>query len=173
MDSVELTDELIIELINQMANGLSLKSQLKLIGVEPFKFFDALNDRPDLEALYTRAQVARAELEVENIIDIADTEDDAQRARNRIDTRRWYAAKMRPQKYGDRIDLNINQTVDIGSALIEAKSRVLPQRDLNLIESPQRAESNEIIIDSTSDQQSDGAPQTHQDLKKSSDSIFD
>ena len=60
---------------------------------------------------------------MDEIIDIADTEIDPQRARNRIDARRWYASKMKPDKFGDRIDLNINAVVDVSSALLEARQR--------------------------------------------------
>lgn len=88
-------------------------------------FYEYLAKVPNYPRLYQIAQQARAELLADEIIEIADTDLDPIRARNRIEARKWYASKMQPQKYGDRIDINLTETVDIRGALSEARSRVL------------------------------------------------
>ncbi|MEX2673425.1 MAG: terminase small subunit [Phycisphaeraceae bacterium] len=62
-------------------------------------------DREGFGAMYARACQFRAELYAEQIIDIADTEPDPQKARVRIDARKWVACKLLPRKYGERVDV--------------------------------------------------------------------
>nr|WP_247997002.1 hypothetical protein [Brucella tritici] len=54
---------------------------------------------------YARAQEDRTAAMAEELLDIADFEDkeDAQRAKLRIDTRKWLMSKMAPKKYGDKV----------------------------------------------------------------------
>lgn len=124
---------LVQKAIDVIQSGKSLQEALVIAGLPSKTFFDTKDKDPDLAQAYALAQRARAEHLVEEIVTISDTELDAQRSRNRIDARKWYASKMQPQKYGDRLELNVNQTVDIGKALSEAKARMLPMRDPNLL----------------------------------------
>jgi hypothetical protein len=52
----------------------------------------------------TRARQLQADHFVDEIIEIIDTETDPNRARVRMDGRKWVAAKQAPKKYGDKID---------------------------------------------------------------------
>lgn len=52
---------------------------------------------------YARARDQQAASYADDIVDIADTEPDPQRARVRIDARKWHASKLAPKKYGDKI----------------------------------------------------------------------
>lgn len=64
-----------------------------------------VNDVEGFSAQYTRAREAQAEHYAEEIVTIADTEEDANRARVRIDARKWTASKLLPKRYGDRVEL--------------------------------------------------------------------
>jgi hypothetical protein len=55
---------------------------------------------------YVRAREAQADFYADEIIEIADTEQDAAKARNRIEARKWKASKLQPKKYGDKIDVS-------------------------------------------------------------------
>lgn len=55
---------------------------------------------------YARAREVQADVLADEIVHIADTEPDAQKARNRIDARKWLASKLRPKKYADRVELD-------------------------------------------------------------------
>ncbi len=54
------------------------------------------------------------DLMVEDLVHIADTDHDPNRARVRIDARKWVASKLAPKKYGERLDVshsgNLNLT---------------------------------------------------------------
>lgn len=84
-------------------------------------------DRALFREQYARAREAQADTLTDEMLDIADdgtndwmakknaegqvtgveyNGDAVQRSRLRIDTRKWYASKLAPKKYGDKIDLN-------------------------------------------------------------------
>lgn len=143
-----------------------MTKSLAFHGVTSSTFSNYLNENPSAESEYIRAQAIISESLVEEIIEIADNDNDPQRARNRIDARKWYAGKTKPQKFGDRIDLNITQVVDIGSALAEARSRVVG-------EIPQVKQ----VIDTLSQSSNQATGYEPVDIehapKKSSDDIYD
>ena len=74
---------------------------------------------------YSRAVELKADILADETIEIADNDEDSARARNRINARQWLAGKLN-RKYGERVDLNVIQTIDIGSTLAEARARMLP-----------------------------------------------
>ena len=61
-----------------------------------------LRDNDEFVGQYARAREAQADTFASEIVEIADTEENAQKARNRIDARKWAASKLRPKVYGDR-----------------------------------------------------------------------
>ncbi len=93
-------------------------------------FRDWCEDDEELAAQYTRAREDRAEKIFEECLAIADSQegdvikvdgtdqpnhDLIQRARLRIDTRKWMLGKMQPKVYGEKLDLNHggNLTINI------------------------------------------------------------
>jgi hypothetical protein len=65
-----------------------------------------LQEGPALCEMYAHAKQRQADFMAHQIVDIADTEKDAKKAKNRIEARMWYASKLNPRKYGDKIELN-------------------------------------------------------------------
>ena len=59
--------------------------------------------KPDFAEKYARARERQQDRRVDEIIEIADKDDDPNRARVRIDARKWAASKLAPKKYGDRV----------------------------------------------------------------------
>jgi hypothetical protein len=57
--------------------------------------------RPEFADKYARAVDNRSEMMADDVLDIADTEACPQRARNRMDAKKWHASKMNPKKFGD------------------------------------------------------------------------
>lgn len=57
-------------------------------------------------AQYARACEVQADVLADEIIEIADSDLDPNRARVMIDARKWLAGKLRPKKYGDRVELD-------------------------------------------------------------------
>ncbi|MCE1972933.1 DNA packaging protein [Enterobacter cloacae] len=100
-----------------------------------------LNDIDGFSEQYARARELQAEILAEEIIEIADdssgdivTGEDGEtrinsefvaRSRLRVDARKWYASKVAPKKYGDRIqqDINANINVSLIDRVLEARKR--------------------------------------------------
>lgn len=63
--------------------------------------------------MYARAREERAHMVADEIIHIADTEPDPQKARVMIDARKWWVGKANAKHYGDRstVDLNVKRDV--------------------------------------------------------------
>ncbi len=50
---------------------------------------------------------------------------DPQRAKLKADNYKWLLSKKKPQVYGDRVDINMTQSIDISGALKEARERAV------------------------------------------------
>jgi len=61
-----------------------------------------LTKQEEFSEQYARAREEQADAISDECIDIAKNEPDVARARLMIDTRKWFASKMKPRKYGDR-----------------------------------------------------------------------
>lgn len=130
--------------------------------------FEALENSPELNKKYETVQRAIAEVVSMECLNIADESLDAAKARNQINTRQWVATKFKPDKFGDRLDVNQNTNVNITLALGQAKERLLlPVHDISqdLIQQPI---DNTKLIDT---QHNDGT--SVDPTKKASDDIYD
>ncbi len=60
---------------------------------------------PAVEAVYLSGKRMQAEYLASQLVEIADdlSDEDVARLRLRIDTRKWVAAKLLPQRYGDKV----------------------------------------------------------------------
>ena len=105
---VQFSQEVADALCQHIANGDSLRVACRKRGMPSvagvIKWL-ADKEKNAFVAQYTRAREVQAERNAEEIVDIADTEPDVQRAKVRIDARKWVASKLVPKKYGDRMAL--------------------------------------------------------------------
>ena len=73
-----------------------------------------LDQYPDFAKNYARARELQQEVFAAEVILIADTETDPQRARNRMDARKWHASKVAPKRWGDKIEIDAKVDVNTG-----------------------------------------------------------
>lgn len=118
-------DPQVNQVIEHILDGLPLRQAVKMCGLTPQLFNYRLQSDKAAAVAYARATEIRADLLADEALHIADTEADASKARNQIQVRQWLASKLHAKRYGDRIDLNVTQTIDIGSTLAEARARLL------------------------------------------------
>lgn len=87
----------------------SLRTIAKSIGISVWSLTAYLDDHAEQ---YTRARALQSDAMIEQGLEIVDdicdaeTTADVQRARLRYDARRWYASKLAPKKYGDKIEIS-------------------------------------------------------------------
>lgn len=100
------TAEIEAEIFKRIAQGESLR---KICEDDWLPSRQTVNQRRiadvDFADRYARAREEQADHFVDEIITIADEAEDPQKARLQIDARKWVAGKMRPKKYGDKIDV--------------------------------------------------------------------
>ncbi len=82
------------------------------------------SDYPEFGKAYLLAQEQHVDALVDEACQIVDTELDPQRAKVRADHRKWLASRLNRNKYGDKIDVNHNVSIDIAPALLAATERL-------------------------------------------------
>ena len=100
----EYTKQTAIAICELIAGGLALKDVCEIEGM-PCRaaVYKWLYQNEDFAGMYARAREERADLLADEIVAIADTEPDHNKARVRIDARKWWAAKVNPKKFGDKV----------------------------------------------------------------------
>lgn len=102
----EYTPEQADSICTWVAEGRSLRSWCRLHERSMHTVYKWLRETPDFMQRYARAHDDRADSLADEIVEIADeaqwgTLEQIQAARLRMDARKWVAAKLRPQKWGD------------------------------------------------------------------------
>lgn len=110
--------------IEMASEGKSLTEIMKAICITSYNFWVARDRDSQFSKDFEQARQNGLENMADKLIDIADDMTiDVHRARLKSDNAKWLLSKRKPQVYGDKLDLNVNQVVDISSALGEAMSR--------------------------------------------------
>ena len=106
------TKEIGDEICDLIAQGYSLRRVRETLPSCPDlkTVFAWFRTQPEFLQQYTRAKEDAADLLVDQMLHLADTVDDmnpnaVNKARLQVDTRKWIAMKLKPKKYGDRVDL--------------------------------------------------------------------
>ena len=100
----EFSQEIVDAICERLSEGESLRSICRADDM-PSKatVFRWLSSRPEFSDQYARARETQADVIADEILSISDEEPDPQKARVRIDARKWLAGKMRPKVYGDKV----------------------------------------------------------------------
>lgn len=128
----DYSEELAIVFLSYLAQGMSLRRTCEQKNMPAtttvFRWLSLNNPAPwaqDFRERYARAKEEAADAMAEDILDIADdgtndyiertgkdgstytvvNNEVLQRSRLRVDTRKWLMAKMKPKRYGDKLDL--------------------------------------------------------------------
>lgn len=99
----------------------SMRTICKNVGISYQTHLNWIREHPEYFDQYARAKEDQSDLLIEEMIEIADdsSQDEivvgdgivkmnseyVQRSRIRIDTRKWIASKLKPKKYGDKVDV--------------------------------------------------------------------
>lgn len=115
------------KLCEYIANGKSLKKACEQKEMpSPATVFKWMRENPEFLKLYEKSTTERTEALAEELLDIVDdgrndymedqymkgktpgyqlNGENIQRSRLRADTRKWLMAKMKPKKYGEKLDI--------------------------------------------------------------------
>lgn len=113
-----------------LAQGMSMKRVCEEDGMPVMStVFKWLREQQAFSERYAQAKQESADAMAEDVLDIADNAtndwmerqgddtpgyqvngENIQRSKLRVETRKWLMAKMKPKKYGDKLDLDANIT---------------------------------------------------------------
>lgn len=123
------TQELADKICEELALGKSLRTVCAGEDMPSMQtVFSWFRTKPEFLEQYARAKQESSDYMAEELIDISDTEnmEDVQRARLRIDTRKWLMAKMKPKRYGDQIDVT-----SAGDKIVFMPTELLTKNGIN------------------------------------------
>jgi terminase small subunit-like protein len=128
-DEVEAVEEQDIpeqaeQVLRLISNGMSVFKACGEVHIATNTWYDWLRAMPALELRYAHACADRAAKLAEEAHDIADQAVNAkdntavQAAKLRVDTRRWFAAKLDPKRYGDyqRTEMTVTESGNVAGA---------------------------------------------------------
>lgn len=124
--SKKQTDDIFLKICNRIEGGEALRTILKEKDMPSSQtFYKWIDSDEQKTKQYARACEMRADIIFDEMIDIADNQESdiitvegkeitnhnvINRARLRIDTRKWILSKMNPKKYGEKIEIESNNT---------------------------------------------------------------
>lgn len=94
---------------SMISDGKSLRTICKVDGMPSMvTVFAWMRNQEEFLNQYTRAKEEQADAFIEDMTEISDSIDgydnsQIQKARLQVETRKWIASKLKPKKYGDRI----------------------------------------------------------------------
>lgn len=138
---VEYSEALLQEILLKVADGESLASVCRKDGFPSRKtFFAWVSDKPSIAEQYQVALSMRAELFADEIIEIADDSgfdikldkdgngrvdtENVQRAKLRVDSRKWIVSRLLPKKYGDKVEVDNKHSGIIAVTLTETDEKL-------------------------------------------------
>lgn len=144
MGKKKYTEKLAQSVCNRIATSNdSLKTICLEINIHPSTIFDWIANFPDFADKYARAREAQADYLADEILEIADevsrdtiitpdgiiieNKEWINRSKLRVDARKWIASKLKPKKYGDKLDLE--HTGNVAITWNEEKTYAAPSDD--------------------------------------------
>jgi hypothetical protein len=116
----EYTQETADSICEQIADGRSLRSICADAGMpDKATVFRWLAAHETFRDQYARARESQADSLFDDILEIADTAEDAQLARLRVDARKWMAGKLKPKVYGDKIGLDHSGSITVAAGPLD------------------------------------------------------
>lgn len=103
------TEDLANEICRRIMEGESLRSIVETEGMPNRSTVHLwLATKSQFSDQYARAREDQADTLADELIELADNATDVNKARLQIDTRKWAASKLKPKKYGDKLDMTTN-----------------------------------------------------------------
>ena len=97
------------EILDRLTNGESLVKICKLKSMpNPSTVYRWIEQKESFRNKYARAREEQADTLADEIIKLSDdaTAKNYNAKRLQVDARKWVASKLKPKKYGDRLDMN-------------------------------------------------------------------
>jgi hypothetical protein len=122
------TQELADTICRRIMEGESLRSIVSDDGMPNRSSVHLwLSQNKEFSDQYVRAKDNQADTLADDLLFIADNAEDINKARLQVDTRKWVASKLKPKKYGDKLDLDANLSGNITIQTVKYDDTDTPQ----------------------------------------------
>lgn len=120
----DYSENLADEICERIADGESLRAICRDAAM-PNKstVFRWLATNKGFQDQYATSKEEQAESHADDLKDIADNCTDPQKARLQIDVRKWIASKLKPKKYGDKMEVAHGITEEMADVMKRIRSR--------------------------------------------------
>lgn len=111
-----------IAICADIAIGLSLRkiaAKKGMPGLETIRRW--LVEDEEFRVQYAIARDEQADFYADEIVELADNAEDANKARIQIDARKWVASKLKPKKWGDRQMVEHSGSMDVRQFLLDSE----------------------------------------------------
>jgi hypothetical protein len=125
MSRALITTDVINTIIERVESGQTFTAAVKAAGFTPWAMYRAIERYPNFGAALERARKTGAAALADEVIEIADTEENAKKGANRMKARQWLASKLDPKTFGDKLDLTVTEHIDMTSARERGRTRAL------------------------------------------------
>jgi len=119
----ELNKQLENEAISLATSGMSLNAICKELNISNENMRSYLNNNLSFKTKFNDAREDGYDALADQLLTITNEESDHNKAKVKSDNIKWLLSKRKANVYGDKIEVNMNATIDIGATLAEAKAR--------------------------------------------------
>ena len=97
------------DLCNRLMQGNSLRATCEQMSLDITIVYDWLQIHPEFAKLYAQAREVQADFYADNILETIDNassdRNEIERAKIKAEALKWIASKLKPKRYGDKLDL--------------------------------------------------------------------
>ncbi len=121
----KLTPEMQEAICAGLASGLLAYQVAEAVGIPASTISEWKSSHPEFRSAIARATELGFEAMAARLLELPNTASDVKRARLLSDNLKWLLAKLKPEQYGERLDVKIDQKVSIRAALEAADARLV------------------------------------------------
>lgn len=121
---MELSEDQKNRILEMLSEGKTCLQVREEIGLTANEFRKLRKQDPKLDAEIQDALEHGYDEMADQLLMVSDEYSDPARARLKSDNVKWVLSKRRSQIYGDKVSVDMKQTVDISAAISEARARV-------------------------------------------------
>lgn len=103
-------EKLLDQILMDIARGVRVKPACEAAGMDDSDFWRLMIQRDDVYTRYVRAQKITAEIEAEDLLEIADSAhpEEIAKAKLRIDTRQWRLERLNRKRWGKSVAVDVS-----------------------------------------------------------------
>jgi hypothetical protein len=121
-----MTPEQETQVIELAREGKTIREIARSVSLNCGQIYQHSAENAPFQTLFSRAQAEGLELWADEIKESAAEFEDVQRARLHSDNLKWLLARKLAHKYGDRLNVDVQGSVDLVGVLADARRRLLP-----------------------------------------------